>query len=33
MAEDAFDGAVARNLFEKAPIGYMEIDRKGSSGG
>jgi len=29
LAEDAFDGAMARNLFEKAPIGYMEIDRNG----
>src|ERR1700722_3149429 len=29
IAEEAFDGEVARNLFETAPIGYMEIDRKG----
>src|SRR5271168_3202114 len=28
-AEEAFDGDVARNLFETAPIGYMEIDLKG----
>jgi PAS domain S-box-containing protein len=29
MGEEAFDGDVARSLFETAPIGYMEIDRKG----
>jgi PAS domain S-box-containing protein len=29
MAEEAFDGDAARNLFETAPIGYMEIDLKG----
>jgi PAS domain S-box-containing protein len=29
IPEEAFDGAADRNLFETAPIGYMEIDRKG----
>src|ERR1700691_3812308 len=29
MAEEAFDGDGARNLFEAAPIRYMEIDLKG----
>ena len=29
MAEEAFDGDVARSLFETAPIGYMEIDPRG----
>jgi PAS domain S-box-containing protein len=28
-AAEAFDGEVAKNLFETAPIGYMEIDREG----
>ncbi len=29
MAEEAYDCDVARSLFETAPIGYIEIDRKG----
>jgi len=29
IAEEAFDGEVAKNLFETAPIGYMDIDRGG----
>jgi PAS domain S-box-containing protein len=29
MAEDAFDGAVTGDLFETAPIGFLEIDREG----
>jgi PAS domain S-box-containing protein len=29
LPEEAFDGEAARNLFENAPIGYIEIDRKG----
>jgi PAS domain S-box-containing protein len=30
MSEDAFDADAAGNLFEAAPIGYMEIDREGT---
>src|SRR5579862_5778742 len=29
ISEEIFDGELAKNLFETAPIGYMEIDRKG----
>jgi PAS domain S-box-containing protein len=29
IASEAFDGDVAGNLFETAPIGYLEIDRRG----
>src|SRR5665213_2070963 len=29
IPDEAFDGAADRSLFETAPIGYMEIDRKG----
>ena len=28
-AQDAFEGAVPGDLFENAPIGYMEVDRQG----
>ena len=28
-AQEAFDGAVPGDLFENAPIGYMEVDRQG----
>src|SRR5271169_2188399 len=29
IAAEAFDGDVAGDLFETAPIGYLEIDRQG----